>query len=152
MSNQSSRAPSGRTGEKSPARFSNPGKCGNEESYDNLYASAGEGSHGICGMPGGLTGRHDGGSPVKGDLRQSPGVAWRGGTCWWDVSWQWLPARNHPPRRHTLHKDGMEVSHPQSGAPPGTGSIPSQEKVQFVVEDAWPFRERASGYYGRLNQ
>ena len=23
-----------------------------------------------------------------------------------DVSWQWLPARNHPPPRHILHKDG----------------------------------------------
>ena len=43
----------------------------------------------------------------------------------WDVSWQWLPAGNHPPPRHTLLKDGMELSHPQSGAPPGTGSIPS---------------------------
>ena len=47
------------------------------------------------------------------------------GTCWWDVSWQWLPAGNHPPPRHILLKDRMELSHPQSGAPPGTGSIPS---------------------------
>ena len=36
-----------------------------------------------------------------------------------------LPAGNHPPPRHILHKDGMELSHSQSGAPPGTGSIPS---------------------------
>ena len=41
------------------------------------------------------------------------------------VPWQWLSAGNHPPPRHILHKDGMELSHPQSGAPPGTGSIPS---------------------------
>ena len=34
-------------------------------------------------------------------------------------------AGNHPPPRHILLKDGMELSHPQSGAPPGTGSIPS---------------------------
>ena len=38
---------------------------------------------------------------------------------------QWLPAGNHPPPRRILHKDGMELSHSQSGAPPGTGSIPS---------------------------
>ena len=44
---------------------------------------------------------------------------------WWDVSWQWLPGGNQPPPRHILLKDGMELSHPQSGAPPGTGSIPS---------------------------
>ena len=30
---------------------------------------------------------------------------------------------NHPPPRHILLKDGMELSHPQSGAPPGPGSI-----------------------------
>ena len=35
---------------------------------------------------------------------------------------------NHPPPRHILHKDGMELSHSQSGAPPGSGSIPSREK------------------------
>ena len=33
--------------------------------------------------------------------------------------------QNHPPPRHILLKDGMELSHPQSSAPPGTGSIPS---------------------------
>ena len=55
---------------------------------------------------------------------------WRetlGGICWWDVSWQWLPAKNHPSPRHILHKDGMELSHSQSGTPPGTGSIPLRE-------------------------
>ena len=32
---------------------------------------------------------------------------------------------NNPPPRHILLKDGMELSHPQSGAPLGTGSTPS---------------------------
>ena len=41
---------------------------------------------------------------------------------------QWLPARNHTPPRHILHEDGMELSHSQSGAPPGTRSIPSREQ------------------------
>ena len=36
----------------------------------------------------------------------------------------WLPAKKHPPPRYILHKDGMELSHPQPGVPPGTGSIP----------------------------
>ena len=85
----------------------------------------GKGRHGICRMPGVFSRKHDGGPPVERNLRQEPGVAWRYGTCWWDVSWQSLPARNHPPPRHILHNDGMEISHSQSGAPPGTGSIPS---------------------------
>ena len=42
-----------------------------------------------------------------------------------DVSWQWLPAGNHPPLRHILLKDGMELSHPQSGVPTGIGPVPS---------------------------
>ena len=43
------------------------------------------------------------------------------------MAWQRLPARNHPPPRHILNKDGMELSHSQSGAPSGTDSIPSRE-------------------------
>ena len=81
--------------------------------------------YGICGMSGSLARRHDEGAPVKGDPRKEPGVTWRGGTSWWDMSWQWLPVRNHPPPRYIFHKDGMELSHPQPGAPPGTDSIPS---------------------------
>ena len=45
----------------------------------------------------------------------------------------------------------MELSHPQSGAPPGTGSILPESKVQFVAEDTWPIRQRANGQNGRLN-
>ena len=67
------------------------------------------------------------------------------------MSWQWLPARNHPPPRHILHKDGMELSHSQSGAPPALARSLRERKVQFVVEDTWAFRERASGQNGRLN-
>ena len=35
--------------------------------------------------------------------------------------------RQETTRRHILHKDGIELSHSQSGAPPGPGSIPSGE-------------------------
>ena len=38
--------------EEAPARSPNPRKCGNEESYDKVQGSAGEGVHGICRMPG----------------------------------------------------------------------------------------------------
>ena len=117
--------------ENAPARSPKPGKCGNEQSYGKIQGNAGGGRHGICVIPGGLAIRHDGGPPVEGDLRQEPGVAQRGEACWWDVSWQWLPAINHPPPRHILHKDGMELSHPQSSASPGTCSIPSREQSPF---------------------
>ena len=40
-----------------------------------VQGSAGEGRHGICGVPGGFARRHDGGPPVEGNLRQEPGVA-----------------------------------------------------------------------------
>ena len=36
--------------------------------------------------------------------------------------------KNHPPPRHIMHKYEMELSHSQSGAPPGTDSIPSREQ------------------------
>ena len=68
--------------------------------------------HGICGIPGGLTRRHDGRPSVERGLRQEPGTALSGDTCWSDVSWQWLPTRNHPPLRYILHKDGMDLSYP----------------------------------------
>ena len=45
----------------------------------------------------------------------------------------------------------MELSHSQSGAPPGTGSTLPESKVQVVVEDRWPFRRRTSEQNGRLN-
>ena len=61
--------------EKAPGRSPNPRKYDNEKSYGKVQGSAGEGRHGICGMPGDLARRHDGGSPVEGNLRQEPGVA-----------------------------------------------------------------------------
>ena len=45
------------------------------ESYGKVQGSAGEGRHGICGMPEGLARRHDEGPPVERNLRQEPGVA-----------------------------------------------------------------------------
>ena len=61
--------------EEAPSRSPKLGKHGNKESYDKVQGSAGKGRHGICGIPGVLARRHDGGHPVEGDLRQEPGVA-----------------------------------------------------------------------------
>ena len=60
--------------EEASAKSPNPRKYDNEGSYGKVQGSAGEGRHGICGMPGGLAIKHDGGPPVEGNLRQ-PGVA-----------------------------------------------------------------------------
>ena len=61
--------------EEAPARYLNPRKCGDNESYGKVLGSAGEGRHGICRMPRVFARRHDGGPPVEGNLRQEPGVA-----------------------------------------------------------------------------
>ena len=61
--------------EEAPARSPNLGKCLNEKSFGKVQGSAGEGRHGICGVPGGFARRHDGGAPVEGNLRQEPGIA-----------------------------------------------------------------------------
>ena len=61
--------------EDAPARSPNPRKYDNGESYGKVQGSAGEGRHGICGMPEGLARIHDGGPPVEGNLRHKPGVA-----------------------------------------------------------------------------
>ena len=61
--------------EEAPARSPTPRKYGIEESYGKVQGSAREGRHDICGMPVGLAIRHDGGTPVEGNLRQEPGVA-----------------------------------------------------------------------------
>ena len=47
------------------------GKYGNYESYGKIQGSAGEGRHDVvCGLPGGIPRRHDGGPPVEG--RRAP--------------------------------------------------------------------------------
>ena len=61
--------------DEAPARSPNNGKYRNEESYGKVQGRAGDGRHGICGIPGGLARRYDEGPPVEGDHRQEPGVA-----------------------------------------------------------------------------
>ena len=75
-------------GKKLLQRYPKYGKYGNKERHGKVQGSAGEGSDAICGMTGSLAGRHDGGPPVEGDLRQEAEFVRRGRTCWWDVSCQ----------------------------------------------------------------
>ena len=115
---------------EAPARSPNPGKCANEKSYGKVQGNAGEGLHGICGIPGGLARRHDRGPPVEGNDRQEPGshdpAELVGGMC-----------RGNGCRPRVLHQ--------------ALTRFLRESKVQFVVEDIWSFRERASGQNGRLN-
>ena len=114
--------------EEAPVRPPKPGQHDGEESYGRVQGSVRKGCYAICGISGVLARSHDGEPPMEGGFRQEPGIAWPGGTCWWHVSGQWLPAKKHPPPRYTLHKDGTELSCLQSSTPPGTGSIPSREQ------------------------
>ena len=68
------------------------------------------------------------------------------------MSWQWLTARNHPPPRHILHKDGIESSltHNRVLHQALARSL-RESKVHFVVQDTRLFRERVSGQNDRLN-
>ena len=91
----------------------------------------------------GLARRHDRGLLVEGSLGRSLGMhdatELVGGMCHGNGCRQ----ETTPPPRHILHNDGMELSHPQSGAPRQTRARSLREsKVQFVVGDTWPFRER----------
>ena len=66
------------------------------------------------------------------------------------MSWHWLPATNHPPPLYILNKDGIEISHPQSSAPPGTGSILSRKQSTICQRRMGLLRE-TSEQGGRLN-
>ena len=65
------------------------------------------------------------------------------------MSWQRLQARNHPSPRHIL-TDWSSLNHNRVLHQALARSL-RESKVQFVVENTWPFRERASGQNGILN-
>ena len=114
---------------EAPAGSLKPGQHDNEESHGKDQGSPGKRRHGIWGMPGVL--QEDtiegplkretlGKSLGSHDAAERVGVMCHGNGC-----------RQEPTRLnaiHILHKDGMELSHPQSSSPPGTDSIPSREQ------------------------
>ena len=127
--------------EKAPARSPNSGKCVNEESYGKIQGSAGEGRHAICRMPKGLAIRHDR-SLGSHDAAELVGGICHGNGC-----------RHETARLHATSctKTGWSsLTHDRMLHQALARSLP-ENKVQFVVEDVLPFRERASGQNGRLN-
>ena len=89
--------------------------------------------------------------PVEGDLRQKPRIARRGGTCWWDVSWEWLPTRNTRLHAISYIKMGLSsLTHSRVLRQALARSL-RESKVQFAVEDACPSLPRASEQNGRLD-
>ena len=93
------------TRKEAPARSPKLGKYGNEESYGKVQGSAGEGRHGICGMPGGLAKNTMEGPLWRETLGRSLGLhdaaELVGGMCHDNGC---RHARNHRPPRHILHK------------------------------------------------
>ena len=137
--------------EEAPARSPNPRKCGYKESYVKVEGSAGKGCHGICRMPGVFARRHDGGPPVKGDLRQSLGshdaTELVGGMCHGNG------CRQETTCLHAISctKTGWSSLTHNRVLHQALARSLRESKVQFVVEDTWPFRQRASEQNGRLN-
>ena len=132
-------------------RSSDPRKCSNEESYSKIQRSAGEGRHGICGMSGGLARRHDGGSLWMETLGRNLGShdaaelvrgMCHGNGCRQETTRLYAISCTKTGWSSLTHN---RVLHQALAQPL------CERKIQFVVEDIWPFRERASGQAGRLN-
>ena len=67
------------------------------------------------------------------------------------MSGQCLSTRNRPPLCYILHKDAIKLFYPLLSAPPALARCLRESKVEFVVENTWPFRERVSEPNGILN-
>ena len=65
-------------------------------------------------------------------------------TCWWDVSWQWLPVKTI-----SCSKTGSSsLTHVRVFHQTLAQSL-SESKIQFVVEDAWSVRASFNNWVGR---
>ena len=137
--------------EEAPARFSNLGTYGNEDLYGKVQASAGEGRRDICRMSGGLARRHDKGPPVERDLSRSLGshdaAEQFGEKCHGNG------CRRETTRLHVISytKTGWSSLTHNRVLHEALAQSLRESKVQFDVEDTWPFRQRASEQNGRLN-
>ena len=106
---------------------------------------------GICAMPGGLARRHDGRPPVEETLGRSlashDAAELVGGMCHDNG------CRQETTRLHAISctKTGWSSLTHNRVLHQALARSLRERKVQFVVEDAWPFRERASGQNSRLN-
>ena len=137
--------------EEAPARSSNPGTYGNGESYGKIQGSTGKGRHGICEVPGGLARRHDGGPLWRETLGKSLGSR--------DAAELVVRmchdngCRQETTRLHAIYctKTGWSILTHNLVLHQALARSLRESNVQFVLEDTWPFRERASGENCRLN-
>ena len=125
--------------EEAPARSPKLRKYSNGESYSKIQGSAGEGRHGICEMPGGLTKYTMGGLLWRETLGRSLGLhdsaELVGGMCHGNGY------RQETTRLHAISctKTGWS-SLTHSWVLHQALARPLREiKVQFVVENTWPF-------------
>ena len=65
-------------------------------------------------------------------------------TCWWDVSWQWLPVKTISCSKTSW----SSLTHVRVFHQTLAQSL-RDSKIQFVVEDAWPVRESFNNSVGR---
>ena len=74
------------------------------------------------------------------------------GTCRWDVSWQWLPARNHTPPRHILHEDGDGALSLTIGCSTRHSLDPfARAKFSLLSKTHGPSARELAGVNSRLN-
>ena len=137
--------------EETRVRSPKLGTYGNEESYDNVQRSAGEGLHGIVEClevsqedttQGPLWKKILGRSLGSHDAAERVGRMCHGNGCPQEITrlptisctkTRWSSLTQNWVLHETLARSLRE------------------SKVQCVVEDTWPFQERASGQNGRLN-
>ena len=137
--------------EEAPTRSPNPRKYHNEESYGKVQGSVGEGRHGICGMPG--VSQEDtmeaplwretlGRSLGSHDATELVGEMCHGNGCW---------QKNTRLHAISCTKTGWNSLTHNRVLHLALNRSLQESKVQFVVEDTWPFRERAREQNARLN-
>ena len=137
--------------EEAPARSPNPRKGGDEESYDKVEGSAGEGRHDICRMlgfsqedtlEGPLWRENLGRSLGSHDATELVGGMCHGNGCRQETTCLHAISCSKTERSSLTHNRVLHQA---------LARFLRESKVQFVVEGTWPFRQRASEQNGRLN-
>ena len=141
-SNQSSRAPSTHTVGRSSCKILNPRKYDNEESYCKVQGSAGEGVSQEDTIEGPLWRE-----TLARSLESHDAAELVRGMCHGDG------CRQETARLHAIScsKTGWSSLTHNRVLHQALARSLRESEIQFVVEDTWPFRERAIGQNDRLN-
>ena len=137
--------------EEAPARSPNPKKCGDEESYGKVQGTREDGAMTFVEClevsqedtrEGPLWREALGRSLESHDATELVGGMCHGNGCRQEIT-----------RLHTIScmKTGWSYLTHNRVLHQALARSLRESKVQFVVEDTWPFREKASGQNGRLN-